>query len=174
MTPPAPRIVLIAAVGRNGVIGNNQGLAWRDPLDAKHMRDTTMGHPVIMGRKTWDSLPPKYRPLPGRTNIVVTRNAQWQSAGGHRAASLSAAFALAGDVPKVFVLGGGELYAQALPLADELVLTEVDADLEGDTHFPTWHRVDFDRHVHAASVAANGVPFAFVTYRRKPGAGSRT
>ncbi len=167
MSNHRPIISLIAAVARNGVIGRNQDLVWRDPQDAKHLRTTTMGSPVIMGRKTWDSLPPKYRPLPGRTNVVVTRNAAWHAIGAHRAATLAAALALARGAAKVFVLGGGELYAQALDVADELVLTEVDADLEGDTHFPAWRHLGFTEVARTSAVDGQGTPFAFVTYRRK-------
>jgi dihydrofolate reductase len=161
-----PQLVLIAAVGSNGVIGRDQGLAWRDPLDAKHFRDTTMGFPVIMGRKTWDSLPPKFRPLPGRPNIVVTRTNAWHADGAQRATDLQHALSLAHGAPKVFVIGGGELYAQALPLADALVLTEVAAALDGDIHFPRWDRQAFVETARQSHVDARGTPFAFAHYVR--------
>jgi dihydrofolate reductase len=169
-----PEIILIAAVGSNGVIGREQGLAWRDPLDAKHFRDTTMGSPVIMGRKTWDSVPVKYRPLPGRPNIVVTRDKAWRGDGALPATGLQDAVQMAvklaapavGTAPKVFVIGGGELYAKALPMADTLVLTEVAAALDGDIHFPTWDRQQFGSVHRDEHRDARGTPFAFVTYRR--------
>lgn len=169
-----PEIVLIAAVGSNGVIGRAQGLAWRDPLDAKFFRDTTMGHPVIMGRKTWDSLPAKFRPLPGRPNIVVTRQPSWRSDGAQQAASWQEAlqWATSHATPtahhpvRVFVIGGGELYAQAVPVADTLLLTEVAAPLDGDIHFPAWDRHHFKRIPSTDHQDAQGRPFAFVTYRR--------
>ncbi len=164
-----PEIVLIAAVAANGVIGRDNGLVFRHPADVKHFRDTTMGAPVIMGRKTWESLPARFRPLPGRRNLVVTRQATYTAEGAETAASLDAALALAAGVPRVFVIGGGELYAQALPKADELVLTEVQAALDGDVHFPAidpaqWHAVQRQ----APVFDPPGEPaFAFVTYRRR-------
>jgi dihydrofolate reductase len=162
------KLSLIAAVARNGAIGRDNDLLWQNPLDQKHFRQTTMGCPVIMGRRTWDSLPARFRPLPGRRNIVVTRNAQWQDTGAEVAHSLDEAVALLADVPRAFVIGGGELYAQAVAQADELVLTEVDADFDADTFFPTWDRAAFHevaRETHAAATATD-VGFAFVTYRR--------
>ncbi len=160
---------LIAAVTQDGAIGRDNDLLWHDPRDQKHFRATTLGCPVIMGRRTWDSLPERFRPLPGRRNIVVTRNPAWQAPGAEVAHSLPAALALVADAPKVFVMGGGQLYAEALPWADELVLTEVEASFDADTFFPSWSRADFDevqREVHA-SEADSRPGFAFVTYRRR-------
>jgi len=164
-----PALSLIAAVSRNGVIGHDNTLLWHLPEDQRFFRKTTMGCPVIMGRKTWDSLPARFRPLPGRVNIVVTRNAAWQSEGAHAATSLDAALALASGAPKVFIIGGGELYAAALPRADELVLTEIDRDFEGSTRFPEWDRTLFEvvhREAHQAG-EPNDFDYAFVTYQRK-------
>jgi dihydrofolate reductase len=127
-----------------------------------------MGFPVLMGRKTWDSLPARFRPLPGRRNIVVTRNASWHADGAERAGSLDEALALAADAQRVCVIGGGELYALALPHADELVLTEIDRAFDGaDTVFPRFERA-FTEAAREAHVAADGTRFAFVTYRRCP------
>lgn len=140
---PHPTLALIAAVARNGAIGKDGGLLWHEPEDLKHFRRVTMGCPVIMGRKTWDSLPARFRPLPGRRNVVITRNSAWRADGAEAAPSLDAALALLADAPKVFVIGGGELYAHALPHASELVLTEIDADFDGDTFFPPWERARF-------------------------------
>ena len=128
-------LALIAAVARDRVIGLNNTLPWHLPEDLQHFKRTTLGAPIVMGRKTWDSIG---RPLPGRHNIVVTRQANWQAAGASRADSVAAALALAGEVPRVFVIGGAELYAQALPLADALYLTEIDAAFAGDAYFPAF------------------------------------
>ncbi len=160
---------LIAAVARDGAIGRDNDLLWHDSRDQKHFRAATMGCPVVMGRRTWDSLPERFRPLPGRRNIVVTRNAAWQAPGAEVAHSLAEAMALVADAPKAFVMGGGQLYAEALPWADELVLTEVDASFEADTFFPAWERSAFhevQREAHPAQ-APGEQPFAFVTYRRR-------
>ena len=167
--PPAlPPVSLIAAVARNGAIGRGNDLLWTDPADQRHFRQTTMGCPVVMGRRTWDSLPTRFRPLPGRRNLVVTRNAGFDAPGAETAPSLEAALARLADVPRVFVIGGGELYALALPLADTLVLTEIDADLDGDTFFPPVDRALFDETERPPQQAADGTRFAFVTYRRRP------
>ena len=114
------RLNLIYAQAANRVIGRNNQLPWHLPEDLAHFKRTTLGQPVIMGRKTWDSLPERFRPLPGRHNIVVTRQPQWQAPGATVAHQLGTALSAAGDVPRLFVIGGAELYAAALPLADEL------------------------------------------------------
>jgi dihydrofolate reductase len=160
---------LIAGVARNGAIGNNNELLFRLPEDMRHFKRSTLGCPVIMGRKTWDSLPERNRPLPGRINIVVTRNPAWHADGAVAVSSLEAALAHTGGAPKAFVIGGAELYAAALPLADELVLTEVDQDFDGDVYFPAWDRqrfVEVSREAHHAG-EPNHFDYAFVTYRRK-------
>ncbi len=156
-----PALSLIAAVARNGAIGKANGLLWHEPEDQKHFRRVTMGCPVIMGRKTWDSLPARFRPLPGRRNVVVTRHAAWHAEGAEPVASIDAALALLADAEKAFVIGGAEIYALALPLADELVLTEIDAELEGDTFFPDWDRMRFTC---ASREAREG--YSFVTYQK--------
>jgi dihydrofolate reductase len=162
-------IVLIAAVAANGVIGRGSELVFRHPADAKHFRETTMGHPVVMGRKTWESLPVRFRPLPGRRNIVVTRQAGYAAAGAETAPSLEAALGLVAAAPTVFVMGGGELYAQALPLAQRLEITEVQAPLEGDVHFPAIDPAAWRREAaRLPELAETPVPsFAFVTYHRR-------
>lgn len=161
-----PSITLIAAVGRNGVIGRDGGLAWRDTQDLQRLRALTWGHPVLMGRKTWDSLPAKFRPLPGRRNLVLTRDAAWQADGAERVASLDDALAKTADAPTLFVIGGAEVYALALPFADTLELTEVDADLDGDVRFPRWNAAAFMQTEATPVTSAAGVPFRFVTRRR--------
>lgn len=170
MSPTSrPVVALIAAVASNGVIGRDNAMLWHLPEDMKFFRRITLGTPVIMGRKTWDSLPAAFRPLPRRRNIVVTRNPGWQAPGAEVAHSIEAALALATGEPRVSVIGGAQLYAAALPLADELVLTEIDRAFEGDASFPPWPREAFDeisRETHRAE-APNDFDYAFVTYRRK-------
>jgi dihydrofolate reductase len=169
LQPARARVALIAAVDRHGAIGRDGALLWHDREDQQHFRRVTMGCPVIMGRKTWDSLPERFRPLPGRRNIVVTRNAQWHGAGAERSASLDDALHRVADVPKVFVIGGGELYALALPLANELELTEIDATFDdADAHFPPFDRSVFIEHSRVSRVAADGTRYAFVCYHRAP------
>jgi len=162
-------IVLIAAVARNGVIGDRNQLLWRLPEDQQFFRRTTMGHPVIMGRRTWDSLPARFRPLPGRRNIVVTRDAQWAADGAEAASSPAAALARVQDDERAFVIGGGGLYAAALPWADELLLTEIERDFDGEIRFPAvdhelFSEVSRERH---QAAPPNDFDFSFVTYRRR-------
>jgi dihydrofolate reductase len=162
-----PALALIAAVPRNRAIGRGGELIFHESEDQKHFRRVTLGCPVIMGRKTWDSLPPRFRPLPGRRNIVVTRNALWSSEGALRAGSLDEALKLAAGAARVFVIGGAELYALALPRADELVLTEIDADLDGDTYFPDWPRAQFRQTSSEPHLTAGGVGYRFNHYIRQ-------
>lgn len=167
MTTAAPsRLALIAAVARNGAIGRDNRLLWTDPADQRHFRQTTRGCPVVMGRLTWESLPARFRPLPERRNIVVTRQAAYAAPGAETAASLDEALARVASAPRVFVIGGGQLYAQALPRADDLVLTEIDAELDGDAFFPPWDRHAFAEVSREPHRAADGTGFAFVHYRR--------
>ena len=161
------KLSLIAAVARNGAIGRDNDLLWKEPADQKHFVATTRGHAVIMGRKTWESLPPRFRPLPGRRNIVVTRNAGFDAPGAETVDSLEAALQRVSSEALAFVLGGAQLYALALPLVDEMVLTEIDADLDGDVQFPAWDRQAFVEASREGHVGADGTRFAFVTYRRK-------
>ena len=161
---PRPIVSLIAAVARNGAIGKNNQLLARIPEDLRFFKRTTLGCPVIMGRKTWDSIG---RPLPGRRNIVVTRDPQWRTDGAERAGSLREALALAATSGKVFVIGGAQIYAEALPLADKLVLTEIDADLDGDTFFPAWDRAMFTAHASEPQTSEHGYGYRWVTYQRR-------
>lgn len=167
--PRRPTLVLVAAVDLQGAIGRGGELLWHEREDQAHFRRVTMRGPVIMGRKTWDSLPERFRPLPGRRNIVVTRNGAWQAAGAERAGSLDEALALTTDAPRVCVIGGGELYALALPRADELVLTEIEHAFDGaDAFFPRFERNEFAEVARDEHATADGTRFAFVTYRRRP------
>jgi len=162
-----PLISLIAAVARNGAIGRGNQLLCRISEDLKFFKRTTLGSPVIMGRKTWDSIG---RPLPGRRNIVITRNPQWRAEGAERAASLPEAIEMVEGAARAFVIGGGEIYAQALPLADELVLTEIDADFDGDTFFPAWDHAQFAASASETQTSEQGHRYRWVTSRRQHGA----
>lgn len=161
------KLGLIYARARNGVIGAAGALPWHLPADLAHFKAKTQGCPVIMGRKTWDSLPPRFRPLPGRRNIVVTRQAVWQSQGAERAGSVQEAIGLCAQAPTAWVIGGAEIYAQALPLAQEVEVTEIDRDYAGDAYAPvlgpTW--IEATRQAH---VDDSGLRYAFVTYRLTP------
>jgi len=162
----------VAAVARGDVIGRDNAIPWRIPEDAHRFRRLTMGHAVVMGRRTWESLPDRFRPLPGRRNVVVTRNRAWHADGAQRAGSLAEALHLLDGEPQLFVIGGAELYAEALSLADELLLTEIDAEVEGDTFFPTWDRAAFHEESREQHLSETGLPFSFVTYLRQPTAAS--
>ncbi|HET6583876.1 MAG TPA: dihydrofolate reductase [Nannocystaceae bacterium] len=158
------RVALIAAVADNGVIGRNGGLPWRIPADLKWFRERTMGHHIVMGRNTWESIG---RPLPGRTNVVVSRRLAATS-GATVVEGLAAALALAtaaGD-DEAFVIGGAELYRSALPTADRIYLTRVHAQVDGDTWFPAldpaaWVEVAREPHLDAAPL-----PFSFCVLER--------
>ena len=161
--PPStgPRIFLVAAVASNGVIGKDGGMPWRLPEDLKHFKQLTLGHPVIMGRKTWEALG---KALPGRENIVVTRKSGYEAPGAAVASSLDAALALCADEKLAFVIGGGELYAAALPVASGLVMTEIHRDYEGDASFPPFDRSHWRETQRERHVAADGTKFDFVLY----------
>lgn len=133
-------ISIVVAIASNDVIGSDGGMPWRLSTDLRRFKSVTMGNPVVMGRKTYDSIG---NPLPGRLNIVVTRNANWHAEGVERVSSLQEGIALAnargGDMPEasqICVIGGGQIYAEALPLADRLIVTHILAHIEGDTVFP--------------------------------------
>lgn len=159
-----PTLALIAAVARNRAIGKDNALLVHLPQDLPRFKRLTLGSPIIMGRKTWESIG---RPLPGRRNIVLTRNAQRHAAGAETAPSFAAALALVQDAARVFVIGGEQVYAEALPLADELHLTEIHADFAADAFFPEWPRSDFDEMAREPQGDAAGLKFDFVTYHRK-------
>jgi len=162
------KLTLIAAVAADGAIGRDGDILFSDPADRRHMRELTMGKPVVMGRKTWLSLPERFRPLPGRRNVVVTRDAGFVAPGAETVGSLQAALALLAAEPEVCIFGGGEIYAQALPQADELQLTEVARTWPGaDTFFPMFDRAAFEEVARRELRAEDGTPFAFVTYRRR-------
>ncbi len=162
---PKASLTLIAAVARNGVIGIDRRLPWRLPADLKRFKALTLGHSVIMGRKTWESLPASFRPLPGRRNIVVTRDADYRAAGATVVHSLPAAISAAGH-GEAFIIGGAELYAAALPLADHLQLTEIDATFEGDSHFPAIDGDQWRETTRETQHDEAGFAYAFVSYQR--------
>jgi dihydrofolate reductase len=160
---PRPAVSLIAAVARDGGIGRAGQLLVRLPDDLPRFKRTTMGAPIVMGRKTWDSIG---RALPGRTNIVVTRNPDFRAPGAASACSLDEALGLAAGAPRAFVIGGAEIYALALPLADELLLTEIDAEFPADAFFPAWDRARFAQTAREPRESAAGIGYAFTTYKK--------
>jgi dihydrofolate reductase len=159
------KIGLVYVRASNGVIGKDGVMPWHFPEDLAHFKQATMGAPVIMGRKTWESIPPRFRPLPGRRNVVVTRNADWNSAGAERASSLQDALALLASEPQAWVIGGAGIFAEALPFADILEVTEIERDFDGDTFAPQlgpeWREAKRDRHHSTA-----GFDYSFVTYTK--------
>jgi dihydrofolate reductase len=159
-----PGLALIAAVAANGTIGAGNRLPWRLPEDLRHFRSLTLGHAVIMGRRTWESLP---QPLAGRQNIVITRSLAPGGSGAEAARSLDDALARVALPEPMFVIGGAQLYAEAMARAATLHLTEIAREYDGDTTFPpldrsAWREVAREEH----RAAADGIPFAFVTYVR--------
>lgn len=156
-----PRLSVIAALARNRVIGRDNSLPWHLPEDLKHFKVLTMGHHIVMGRKTYESLG---RLLPGRTTVIVSRNPDYAVPGAIVVTSLRQALSACANDPEIFLIGGAELYQQSLALADRLYLTEIDAEFEGDAYFPEiapgdWHEIARERHV-----SSSGLAFSFVTY----------
>ncbi len=166
------RIALIVAMARNRVIGRNNALPWHLPGDLRYFRQITMGKPVIMGRKTWDSIG---RPLPGRTNVVITRNAEWSvPVGAARVESLDAALVKADaqaeldGVDEVMIIGGGQIYAEALALVDRLYVTQVHAEVAGDAYFPVVNWDEWEEIGREDFSASDNNPYdySFVIYQR--------
>lgn len=167
MTAP---VGLIWAEARGGVIGAQGGMPWHVPEDLTHFKSTTLGAPVVMGRRTWESFPERFRPLPGRRNIVVTRQDDWTDAGAERAASLEAALAAANETApgRVWVIGGGQLYREAIALADRLDVTELDLDVDGDTRAPDrrgWRTVSVDP-LDGWHTSRTGIRYRFLVLER--------
>ncbi|MCU0896076.1 MAG: dihydrofolate reductase [Burkholderiales bacterium] len=159
------RLVLLAALDRNRAIGKDNALPWHLPDDLKRFKRLTLGHPVVMGRRTYESIG---RPLPGRTNIVVTRDRGLAIPGTIVVHSLDEALAAAGGASELFVIGGEQIYALALPHADRLELTEIDTAIAGDAWFPEWDRTAFGEIARESHTdAATGFAFSFVTYDRR-------
>ena len=163
-------ISLIAALASNHAIGKNNALLWHLPEDMRHFRETTRGKPVIMGRKTWESLPEAFRPLPGRHNIVVSRDPAYPASGATLAGSLEDALRQAEaktDAAEAFVIGGAALYREALPIADRLYLTEIDQRFDGDVFFPDLPPQDWQEISRQPGEASSGLRYSFVVYQRK-------
>jgi len=159
-----PRLTLVVAYSDNRTIGRDNTLPWKLPGDLAHFKRTTLGSPIIMGRKTWESLG---RPLPGRLNVVVSRNTQYAAQGAVVVATLADAVRACGDVADVYVIGGAQIYGQAIPLAQRLIATEVHAQVDGDAFFPElptgqWHEVSRE-----PQPAENGYAYDFVVYERQ-------
>ena len=161
----APRISLIAALAQNRVIGIENRLPWKLPEDLAHFKALTLGHPILMGRKTFESLG---RPLPGRRNIVITRNSEYQSPGCEVVVTIADAIALCADAEEVFFIGGAELYAQVIPLVARLYLTEVQIKSQGDAWFPEFDPTEFTEtsRVHNLGEKGDSLLFDFVIYDR--------
>jgi dihydrofolate reductase len=158
-----PRVYLVAAVAANGIIGRDGKLPWHIPEELKHFKRLTVGHPVIMGRRTWESLKV---PLPERENIVVTRTPGYEAPGASVASSLEGALALCLGEPVAFVIGGTRLFEESMPIAAGMVITEIQRDYEGDTRFPAWDRSQWKESQREAHTAADGTRFDFVLYER--------
>lgn len=161
---------LIWAQARDGVIGAGGGMPWHVPEDLAHFKAVTLGHPVVMGRRTWESFPERFRPLPDRRNIVVTRTQGWSAPGAEPAASLDAALEAAGP-GRIWVIGGGQLYAQAIARADLLEVTDLDLEVAGDTRAPEpagWEPVARDP-AEGWHTSRSGIRYRFTTYRRAAG-----
>jgi dihydrofolate reductase len=161
---PGPRVYLVAAVAANGIIGAGGKLPWHIPGELQHFKKLTLGHPIIMGRRTWESLK---GPLPQRENIVVTRTPGYEAPGAAVASSLDAALALCAGEPVAFVIGGTQLFEQSLPIAAGMVLTEIHRDYEGDTWFPEWDRAQWKESQREPHTAPDGTKYDFVLYERK-------
>jgi dihydrofolate reductase len=157
------RLNMIVAMARNRVIGIDNKLPWHIPGELKYFKDLTMGHHIIMGRKTYESIG---RPLPGRTTIIVSRDADYVQEGCLVAHSLQEAVRLSDGDEQVFFVGGSSLYEQALPLADRLYITEIQADYAGDAHFPEFDRTVWREESREHRVAENGLAFDYVVYDR--------
>ena len=162
-----PIISLVVAVAQNRAIGKDTHLLCHLPEDMRHFREVTLGRPVIMGRKTWESLPEAFCPLPGRNNIVVSRNAAYQAEGATIASSLEEAIAQAGNVEQINIIGGADIFRLALPMADVLDMTEIDASFDADTFFPEFLPEDWQETSRKTQQSESGPTFSFVEYRRR-------
>lgn len=163
----SPIISIISAMARNRVIGKDNGLPWRLPADLQHFKQITMGKPMIMGRKTWESLPGL---LPGRPHIVVTRNPAYNAEGATVVHSLEEGFEAAGDVDEIMIVGGANLYAQALSHAQRMYLTQIDVEVEGDARFPGYDLREWRETAREAHPANEKNPFdyQFITLEKIP------
>jgi len=165
MEQSKPVISLIAAMAKNRAIGIENRLPWHLPADLQHFKKLTLGKPILMGRRTWESLPGL---LPQRPHIVITRDPQYLAEGATVVHSIDSALAAAGDVPEVMIVGGAHFYQQMLPLADRLYLTEVEVDVEGDAFFPEFELSDWQLLSHETNQPdeKSGFAYTFLTYQR--------
>ena len=159
------QITLIAAHAANRCIGINNTMPWHLPEDFAFFKAYTLGKPVVMGRKTWESLPKK--PLPGRRNIVISRQAGYQAEGAEVAADLAQALSMCAGAEEIIIMGGAQIYAQALTLATDLRLTEIDLSVDGDAFFPEFDTEIWQECAREQHLSAKGLAYAFVHYRRK-------
>ncbi len=164
-------ISMIVAVAENGVIGKNNDLAWHLPDDMRYFKETTKGKPVIMGRKNWESIPHKWQPLPGRKNIIITRRDDYVAKGATIVHSLEKAVeeAKKDEHEEIFIIGGGEIYAMGLEIADRMYITEIQGSPSGDTYFPEWDKSQWDEtsRVHHTQDEKHAFAFDYVVYDRK-------
>ena len=164
-------ISLIAALTKNRVIGKNKDLPWHLPDDMKYFMQTTKAHHVIMGRKNYESIPEKFKPLPNRTNVVVTRQKNFSAPGCRIVNALEEGIEsarVAGE-SELFIIGGSEIYALGMPYANQLYLTEIDANVDGDTYFPSFNKIEWQEHsrTHHEADARHVFAFDFVVYKKK-------
>lgn len=158
------RIAIIAAMAHDRVIGKDNQMPWHLPEDLRHFKQMTLGKPVVMGRKTFESIG---RPLPGRHNIVISRQSDYAPEGVTRVSSFKEAVEAAGNCEELVVIGGGQLYREILPQADRLYLTEIDLQVEGDTRFPEWNDGSWQQVYEESGRGVNGLGFRFINMIRK-------
>jgi len=160
-----PQLTLVAALARNGIIGRDNRLPWHLPADLRFFKQITMGKPLLMGRRTWESIG---RPLPGRPMIILSHDRSYRAVGGTVVHALSEALTAAGDAPEIMVIGGAVLFKQTLPQAQRMYLTQVEADVPGDTWFPDWNPAEWElvwEEAHSAD-EKNAWPFRFQRWER--------
>ena len=167
----APRVTMVVAYARNRAIGRDNALPWKLPGDLAHFKRTTLGRPILMGRKTWESLG---RPLPGRRNIVISRNPDYAPAGADVMPDVASALAACAGEAEIFIIGGAQIYAAALALADRIVATEVHAEVPGDAFFPSLPEGEWQECSRAPQPAENGYAYDFVVYDRAAAPASRS
>lgn len=163
-----PRISIIVAHSKNMVIGKGNDLIWKIPNDQVRFKNLTMGHPVVMGRKTWESIPEKFRPLPGRANFVITRDGSYKASGATVTTSIADALTQAQSAPgseEIFIVGGGEIYKAALPLTNRLYLTLIDKEVDGDTYFPEYKNL-FTKKISEESGEFEGLKYSYLILER--------
>ncbi|MFA7669872.1 MAG: dihydrofolate reductase [Burkholderiaceae bacterium] len=159
-----PHTRIVVAYSRNRVIGRDNDLPWKLPGDLAHFKRSTLGHPIIMGRKTWESLG---RPLPGRLNVVISRNPDYHATGATVCPNLEAALQACTGATQVSIIGGEQLFQVALPISDEIIATEIDADIDGDTFFPPIKTDEWEETERLPQPEENGLRYDFVTLRRR-------